>query len=122
MLRASVAVLSAMLMAGAAWAGETQVVVVQKPDTSQSTPYYPGNRPPLLPSPFIRLPTGTVKPQGWVRRQPELEAEGYIGHVGEVSGYQYNEVTFDPVKTTELKIEIQFRPGRCGSLIRWRVE
>ena len=35
---------------------------------------------------------------------------------------QYNEVTFDPVKTTELKIEIQFQPGRCGSLIRWRVE
>jgi hypothetical protein len=39
-----------------------------------------------------------------------------------VAANQYNEVTFDPVKTTELKIEIQFQPGRCGSLIRWRVE
>ncbi len=43
------------------------------------------------------------------------------------SGYgvaknQYNRVTFDPVKTTELKIEIQFQAGRCGALIRWRVE
>jgi hypothetical protein len=35
---------------------------------------------------------------------------------------KYNEVTFDPVKTSELKMEIQFQPGRCGSLIRWRVE
>ena len=86
-LKASVAVLSAMLMAGIAWAEETQVAVVRKPDTSQSNPYYPGNRPPLLSSPFIRLPTGTVKPQGWVRKQLELEAEGYIGHMGEVSGF-----------------------------------
>ena len=43
------------------------------------------------------------------------------------SGYgvepnQYNEVTFDPVTTTELKIEIQFQRGRCGALTRWRVE
>jgi len=61
-LKASAAVLSAMLVAGAAWAEEAQVTVVQKPDTSQSNPYYPGNRPPLLASPFIRLPTGTIGP------------------------------------------------------------
>ena len=35
---------------------------------------------------------------------------------------QYNEVTFDPVTTTELKLEIQFQPGRCGAILRWRVE
>ena len=35
---------------------------------------------------------------------------------------RYNEVTFDPVTTSELKLEIQFQPGRCGGLIRWRVE
>jgi hypothetical protein len=87
MLKVSVAVLVAMLVAGAAWAEEAQVTVVQRPDTSQSNPYYPGNRPPLLASPFVRLPTGTVKPQGWVRRQLELEAEGFIGHMGEVSGF-----------------------------------
>lgn len=86
-LMGSVAVLVAALVAGAARAGEAQVAVVRTPDTSQSNPYYPGNRPPLLASPFIRLPTGTVRPQGWVRRQLELEAEGYIGHMGEVSGF-----------------------------------
>ena len=43
-----------------------EVSVVPHPDIAQTNPYYPGNRAPLLPSPFIRLPTGTVKPQGWV--------------------------------------------------------
>lgn len=42
-------------------------------------------------------------------------------HYG-VAKNRYNEVTFDPVKTSELKIEIQFQKGRCGSLIRWRVD
>jgi uncharacterized protein len=51
---------------------------------------------------------------GW---QPVANPSGYG-----VAKNQYNEVTFQPVKTTELKIEIQFQPGRCGSLIRWRVE
>ena len=49
--------------------------------------------------------------------KPVPNARGYG-----VALNQYNEVTFDPVKTTELKIEIQFQRGRCGSLIRWRVE
>jgi hypothetical protein len=49
--------------------------------------------------------------------KPVPNARGYG-----VALNQYNEVTFDPVKTTELKMEIQFQPGRCGSLIRWRVE
>ena len=49
--------------------------------------------------------------------QPVANPSGYG-----VAKNQYNEVTFQPVKTTELKIEIQFQPGRYGSLIRWRVE
>lgn len=66
---------------------EAQVTVVAKPDTAQANPYYPGNRPPLLPSPFIRLPTASVQPRGWLRRQLELQADGYLGHMDEVSGF-----------------------------------
>ncbi len=49
--------------------------------------------------------------------KPVSNARGYGTAVD-----QYNEVVFDPVKTAELKIEIKFQPGRCGSLIRWRVQ
>ena len=67
-------------------AADADVSVVRRPDTAQSNPYYPGNRPPLEPSRFIRLPTGAVRPAGWLRRQLELQAAGFVGHMGEVSG------------------------------------
>ncbi len=71
---------------GALAAADT-AAVVDKPDITQTNAFYAGNRPPLLPSPFIRLPTGAVKPAGWVRRQLELQAAGFIGHMGEVSSF-----------------------------------
>ena len=47
--------------------------------------FYAGNRAPLLPSPLIKLPVGAVEPRGWLRGQLELEAEGMIGHMTELS-------------------------------------
>ena len=61
--------------------------VVEQPNTEASNEFYIGNRPPLTPSPFIKLPIGTIKPQGWVRRQLELEADGFTGHLLEISGF-----------------------------------
>ena len=40
--------------------------------------HYVGNRPPLEPSPFVKLPVGAVRPEGWVRRILELQAEGLV--------------------------------------------
>ena len=85
-LVAAAAALAAGLSAGSALAEDAGVSVVSKPDTAQANPYYPGNRAPLEPRPFIRLPTGAVKPAGWVRKQLELQAAGFVGHLGEVSG------------------------------------
>lgn len=48
-------------------------------------PLYVGNREPLTPSKFMKLPIGTIKPQGWLRRQLEMQGMGMIGHLKEIS-------------------------------------
>ena len=61
--------------------------VVKKPDTQAKNDFYAGNREPLLPSPLIKLPAGAIEPQGWVREQLQLQADGFIGHLDEISQY-----------------------------------
>src|SRR5580765_3423964 len=47
--------------------------------------FYIGNREPLAPSPFMKLPIGSITPKGWLRHQLELEANGMTGRLPEVS-------------------------------------
>jgi len=60
---------------------------VKLPSTEVKNDFYVGNRPPLLPSPLIKLPIGAIEPQGWVRRQLELQADGFHGHLTEISNF-----------------------------------
>ncbi len=64
-----------------------QVTVVPHPPVDAQPKHYVGNRPPLLPSPLLKLPIGAVKPEGWLRRQLELQADGFIGHLKELSDF-----------------------------------
>jgi hypothetical protein len=66
-------------------AAYTDVKVVSTPAASSSQPLYTGNREPLLPSPLVKLPIGSIIPKGWVRHQLELEAQGMTGRLSEVS-------------------------------------
>ena len=63
----------------------TDVKVVSTPAASSSQPIYTGNREPLLPSPFVKLPIGSITPKGWVRHQLDLEAQGMTGRLPEIS-------------------------------------
>lgn len=77
-----------MLLSGAATLcgeGETSVKVLDKLPTQGTNHFYAGNRPPLLPSPLIKLPTGSVQPKGWLRHQLELMANGLMGRLTEIS-------------------------------------
>ncbi len=80
--------LSAGLLLCFASIGCSEIIdVVRQPNTKATNSFYVGNRPPLTPSPFVKLPIGAVKPQGWVKKQLELEAEGYTGHLLEISQF-----------------------------------
>jgi hypothetical protein len=63
----------------------TEVRVADLPSASAVNAFYTGNRQPLLPSPFLKLPIGNIAPHGWLKRQLELEADGMIGHLEEIS-------------------------------------
>jgi len=62
------------------------VRVAQMPPVGENR-YYVGNRAPLAPSAFRKLPIGSIRPDGWVRKQLQLEADGFIGHLTEISGW-----------------------------------
>jgi hypothetical protein len=68
-------------------AADTNIEVVERPDTNTINSFYVSNRKPLIPSPFIKLPIRAIKPKGWVLKQLRLEANGYTGHLLEISKF-----------------------------------
>ncbi len=65
-------------------------------DQARSTPalageprneWYRGNRAPLIASPLVKLPVGAVRPEGWLRKQLELEGDGFSGRLTDISRF-----------------------------------
>jgi len=67
-------------------ADEALVRVIDRPAAGAIT-HYPANREPLAPSPLARLPMGAVKPAGWLAKQLDLQADGFHGHLTEISDF-----------------------------------
>src|SRR6187455_2807485 len=78
------------LLAGSAHliAQQNSVTNVKRPRTESTTnKYYVGNRQPLAPLSFIKLPVGTIRPGGWVLKFLELQRDGLTGKLGEISAW-----------------------------------
>lgn len=68
--------------------GVNQVVsIVERPDVTTVNPDYMNNRNPLLPMHFIKLPVGSIIPEGWLKNYLELQKNGLTGHLGEISAW-----------------------------------
>ncbi len=65
----------------------SEVRVVSSPPTGERTTLYISNRAPLQPSPLIKLPIQSIDPRGWLRKQIELQAAGFHGHLPEISRF-----------------------------------
>lgn len=60
---------------------------VALPDTSTRNANYPGNRAPLVASPYIKLPTGAVRPEGWLLEMMKRQRDGLTGNLGKISAW-----------------------------------
>jgi DUF1680 family protein len=76
-----------LLSLPAAARAEDRTGVVDRPPTQTRNTHYVGNREPLAPSPLLKLPVGSIAPRGWLRKQLELQAAGFHGHLGEISSF-----------------------------------
>lgn len=63
------------------------VTVVNRPSTVTANTLYTGNKSPLLPLSFIKLPVGSIQPEGWVLKYLQLQRDGLTGQLGNISAW-----------------------------------
>ncbi len=66
---------------------EDSISVVKIPPVDIKNDYYVINRDPLVRTPFIKIPVGLVRPKGWLLKQLQLQADGFHGHLDEISEF-----------------------------------
>jgi len=65
--------------------GREEVSLVSKPDTSQTNDFYVSNRAPLQKSRLIKLPVGTIAPEGWLMTVMDRQRKGLNGNLEKIS-------------------------------------
>jgi len=65
----------------------TEIKIVKTPPVTGANSHYVSNRPPLLPSPLVKLPIGSIEPKGWLLSQLQLMKNGFAGRLAELSKF-----------------------------------
>ena len=64
-----------------------EISIVTHPVINRQSNLYQGNRAPLQPAHFIKLPMGNIQPGGWLKKLIDLQKDGLCGHLGEISAW-----------------------------------
>jgi hypothetical protein len=70
-----------------AQAGAISVSNIDRPTKAGINPFYTGNKAPLEPLYFMKLPVGAIQPKGWILKYLQLQRDGLTGHLGEISAW-----------------------------------
>ena len=62
-----------------------KISCIKVPSKGGKNNFYVSNQEPLAASTLIKLPIGTIKPGGWLLTWLQLERDGMIGHLDEIS-------------------------------------
>ena len=62
-----------------------EISTVDSPETFETNKHYVSNRLPLQPSKLIKLPVGSIKPEGWLLEYFNRQKKGLTGNLGEIS-------------------------------------
>lgn len=68
-----------------------EAVVVDRLPIEVSSANYPVNRAPLAPAPLLKLPSGSIRPQGWIETLLTAQKNGLNGHLAEISAWLQKE-------------------------------
>jgi len=65
--------------------GSMVINVVERPDTTQTNDFYVSNRAPLKSSMLIKLPVGSITPEGWLMTIMDRQRKGLDGNLEKIS-------------------------------------
>jgi hypothetical protein len=68
-------------------ASSAEIEMAKTPQAAGANSCYVSNRPPLLPSPLVKLPIGSIEPRGWLLSQLQLMRSGFTGRLAELSKF-----------------------------------
>ncbi len=71
------------------WAqsGKESVTNIKRPGLKELNKFYISNKKPLQPLSFIKLPVGSIKPEGWILKFLELQRDGLTGQLSNISAW-----------------------------------